>query len=329
MPKHASRNAYDIISIGDATLDNFVKLHEASVNCDINKENCMLCLSYADKIPVERLDHVIGGNAANNAVGASRLGLSAASYTIVGEDKTGEEIKETLEANGVSCEYVEVDKGNASNYSVVLNYQSERTILVYHADRTYKLPKLKASEWTYLTSMGKGWESITDALVGQVKKRGIKLCFNPGTYQMKSGFKTLKPILEVTHVLFVNKEEAARILGNHKNIKSLLNAIHETGVKIAVITDGKNGSFAFDGKEYWNCGITKTESVERTGAGDSFAVGFVSALFHGKEIPEALRWGTMNSASVILKIGPQEGLLTRTKMQNWLQEHSYVKPEKF
>ena len=75
MAKALKKPVYDMISVGDATLDVFVNLIEASVLCNIQKDVCQLCLSYADKIPVESVQRVIGGNAANNAVGSSRLGL--------------------------------------------------------------------------------------------------------------------------------------------------------------------------------------------------------------------------------------------------------------
>ena len=79
----------DIISIGDATLDTFVKINDASVMCTLEKETCMLCLNYADKIPIVRLDQKVAGNAANVAVGASRLGLRSGLYSMIGSDDTG------------------------------------------------------------------------------------------------------------------------------------------------------------------------------------------------------------------------------------------------
>ncbi len=320
---------YDIISIGDATLDNFLKLEDANVACDVNKAHCMLQLNYADKIAVEELHHVIGGNAVNNAVGSSRLGMSPAFYSIVGEDKTGEQIVETVRAEGVSNEYVVLAKGKASNYSVVLNYKSERTILIYHELRTYKLPKLKKAKWVYFTSMGKGWERVSKDLVAYIKKDGAKMAFNPGTHQLKSGLAALKPLLAVTEILFVNKEEAERIVGVHTDLKELLKACCELGPRITVITDGQNGSYVYDRKGFWKCGITPTPVIERTGAGDSFATAFVAAIHLKKDVPTALRWGTMNSASVILKIGPQAGLLNPSGMAKWLAKYSDIVAKPF
>lgn len=324
MPKPQKKSLFDIISIGDATLDVFVVLHEASVLCSLQKDACQLCLSYADKIPVEKVTRLIGGNAANNAVGSSRLGLKSGFYSIVGNDETGRQIIETIKKEKVACDYVHVDKKQESNYSVVLSHKGERTILVYHLDRTYAMPKFKPTTWFYLTSMGKNHWEFHVKLLAHVKKTGAQLAFNPGTHQLKQGLEKLKPLLALTTVLFVNKEEAQKLVGAIADMKELLVALKRVGPKVVVITDGDNGSYAHDGVAFWKCGITDTSVVERTGAGDAFATAFVAAMIHGKNIPEAMQWGTMNSASVITKVGPQPGLLTKTQMQAWLKK--YTKP---
>ncbi len=329
MPKAKSKPVYDMISVGDATLDVFVNLIEASVLCNLQKDVCQLCLSYADKIPVEKVQRVIGGNAANNAVGSSRLGLRAAFYSIVGNDVTGKQILETVRSEGVSTEYVHLDPKQESNYSVVLNYKAERTILVYHIDRKYKLPKLRSTKWIYLTSMGKNHQNLHVELLAHVRKTGTKLGFNPGTHQLKQGLEKLRPLLGVTTVLFVNKEEAKRLVGEIADMKEILMATRHVGPQVVVITDGQKGSYAYDGGEFWKCGITDTPIVERTGAGDAFGTAFLAALQHGKSVPDAMRWGTMNSASVITKVGPQAGLLTKTQMAAWLKRFPNVKPRRF
>ena len=71
--------------------------------------------------------------------------------------------------------------------------------------------------------------------------------------------------------------------------------------------------------------IVPAPVVERTGAGDAFGSGFLAAYMQGKPIEEALRWGTVNSASVLGFIGPQAGLLSPEKMQEWLVRAADVK----
>src|SRR3989344_4504485 len=133
---------FDIIAIGDTTLDVFTELDPANaqIKCNDNGEDCQICLSWADKIPVKKITNVPAvGNAANVAIGASRLGLSSALYTILGDDSIGKESFEVLKAEGVAKDYIVFDKKRGSNYSTVINVNGERTILVYHEERDYEL----------------------------------------------------------------------------------------------------------------------------------------------------------------------------------------------
>lgn len=313
MPKKSS---YDIISIGEAGLDTFLKLHDASLLCSVDKKSCWLCLTYADKIPVEDLHESLGHNACNLSVGAARLGLRPALYTTIGDDDIGKKILERLKAEKVSTEYVAVEKGGTSSTSVVLNYRTERTILIYHAPKKFVLPRLANASWIYLTSLGKGFEKIHRALLAQMKRNGWKLAFNPGDQQLRAGVKALGPTLRACTVLILNKEEAETLIDKSCkiNIKEVLEALHHLGPEIVVITDGPAGAYGFDGHRFLFSKPLPAHVVERTGAGDSFSTGLLSALVHGKKLDEALLWGSANAASVIEYIGPQQGLLTRSKL---------------
>ncbi len=318
----------DIVSVGDATLDTFVKLKDASVMCSLEKDNCMLCLSYADKIPVVRLDQKVAGNALNNAVGSARLGMRTGFYGIVGDDDTAKKIKERMIHEGIDRKYLVVQKGSNSNYSVVLTYGGERTILVYHHPRKYKLPDLDGVKWVYYTSLyAKGANKLSLDLAKFVKKNKVFLAYNPGTYQIREGLRKLRRMFDVTNVLFVNKEEAQAITGDHLKIPQLLKKMKSYVPGRVVITDGGNGSYTYDGEKAYFLPVFPVKPIEKTGAGDAFATGFVAALFHKQPAREAMRWGSANSSSVILKIGPQDGLLHLDEMKKMLTKYKSIQPQ--
>src|SRR5688572_30399901 len=106
---------FDLISVGDATIDNFVQIHDAEVKCNVDKTQCLICVEYGDKIAVDKLTHLVAGNAANNAVGGSRLKLKCAIYVNVGSDPSGKQIKDKLVEEGVSSRYIVVNEGMESN----------------------------------------------------------------------------------------------------------------------------------------------------------------------------------------------------------------------
>ena len=318
----------DIISVGDATLDSFVKLKEASVLCTLEKESCMLCLSFADKIPIVRLDQKVAGNALNNAVGSARLGMATGFYAVLGDDDTAKKIKEKMKREGITMKYLVTQKGSNTNYSVVLNYKDERTILVYHHPRKYNLPDLDGVKWIYYTSLyAKGAGKLNIQLEQFVKKHKVLLAFNPGTHQIKEGLRKLRRMLAITDILFVNKEEAQTILGDHYKIPQLLKKLHAFVARRVVITDGGNGSYTYDGEKAYFLPVFPVKPIEKTGAGDSFATGFVAAIFNKKPAREDKGWGAANSSSVILKIGPQDGLLHKSEMAKMLAKYKAIQPK--
>lgn len=315
---------FDLISIGDCTIDNLLSVPEAEVNCTLHTDRCMICFNYADKIPVETLHIKVAGNAANNAVGSARLGLKTAIYTVLGDDGAGEFIKKKLVKEKVAQNYVQYDPKLRTNTSVVINFKGERTIFVYHAKRGYKLPKLAKTEWIYYTSLGENHAKLNREVVAHVKKHGVKMGYNPGTFQLRAGVEQMKPVLAVCEIIFVNKEEAARIVGPQSDVRHYLMALHKLGPKMVMVTDGPNGSYGFDGKNFWRMGILDTPVVERTGAGDAFATGVVAALRYKKPLGEAMCWGTMNSSSVIMKYGPQDGLLNRADIAKFQKKYKHT-----
>ncbi len=313
----------DLLTIGDATVDVFMTPLESDVVCELDKKECKICFSYGDKIPVKNLEFTIGGNAANNSVGASRLGLKSAIVLTLGGDTVGDLIIERLIKERVDTAFVSRQTASSSNYSTIINYSGERTIFTYHAPRSYEFPvRLPATPWVYLTSMGETFKPFYNHFLEWLKANpSIKLAFNPGTWQMKAGFEGIKEVLSLCHILYVNREEAEKLTNfpdSHGKEKELLTLVSKLGPKISIVTDGPEGSLAFDGQKFLKCGIYPQEVTERTGAGDAFGSGMISALIKGKPLEEALIWGTINSASVVSFVGAQKGLLKETEMQDWL-----------
>ncbi|HBF67282.1 MAG TPA: hypothetical protein DDW36_02550 [Candidatus Magasanikbacteria bacterium] len=310
---------FDFITIGDPTIDTLIAIHDAEIRCELKqKENCVMCIEYGEKLPVDGIEQKTAGNAMNVAIGGARLGLKTAFYGIVGADMRGEVIRRALKKDGVKLKYLVTDKKNNTNASTVISFQGERTILVYHAPRDYRLPRLPKTRWVYYTSVGKNHGQLNNDVIKYVQKIGAKLAYNPGTYQMLAGSASVKKVAALCEIMFVNKQETERIFGDGAGIMQLLHKLHQGGVRIAVITDGVNGSYASDGQQAWHMPMYPYPAKERTGAGDSYATGFVAARAYGVDVPTAMKWGSANSASVVLMVGPQDGLLTKKAIEAWI-----------
>ncbi len=316
---------FDLLSVGDATIDVFMTPTESETLCRLDTKECFIAFSYGEKIPVKNLEFSAGGNAANNAVGTRRLGINSAIVLTLGDDPIGNMIVERLKSEQVNPTYIIQQPGTSSNYSTVINYSGERTILVYHAPRSYEFPvKLPVTPWVYLTSMGESFRPFYNHMAEWLAKNSqVKLAFNPGSWQIRSENGEIAKILSLTYLIFVNREEAEKLTGFGESMgkdRELLVALNKLGPKVCVITDGGNGAFAYDSVngKFLKVGILPVDAYERTGAGDAFGSGFLSALIHGKSLEEALLWGTVNSASVIGYTGPQRGLLKLEEIDEWL-----------
>ena len=316
---------YDFIAIGDITIDAFIRLSEAKVHCKINREDCEICMRFADKIPYEDVFIVPAvGNSPNAAVSAARLGLKSALIADVGNDFFGKQCLQAIKKAKVSKEYICVHDKMKTNYHYVLWYEDDRTILVKHQSYPRSLPAIVAPKWIYLSSLGKDSEEFHKMIEQYLMQNSeVKLAFQPGTFQIKIGLEKLKGIYARTEVFIVNKEEAEKILekSNGSDIKDLLAGLYGLGPKIVVITDGPSGAYASDGKQAWfmKSYPDPKPPYERTGAGDAFSSTFVVALAMGKPIEEALRWAPINAMSVVQQVGAQAGLLTQEKILEYLK----------
>lgn len=319
---------FDLISIGDSVIDTFVPLTEAEVLDKDGKP--LLAMPYGIKVPVEQSQSVVGGNASNNAIGSSRLGLNTAIYTNVGkkdDDEADDRIKNKLKKEGVDIRYVIEAEDLPSGHHIVLSFKGERTILIHHQPWKYKLPDLEKSKWVYFTSLSESYleSNIVEQVVNYLQRSGAKLAFQPGTFQIKSGLKKNAKLLSASEVLIFNLEEAKLLLGTDEvDVKKLLEKIRDLGPKYVVITDGRKGSYGFDGQTFFQIGLFPGEAVEATGAGDAYATGLVAGLIHGESLEESMRWGGANGASVVEQVGSTAGLLTHSQLQEKLKENSKI-----
>ena len=317
----------DFLALGDLTTDTFIDLDDVRIDKepdpgDLGQDE--ICFRFGDKIEFEKAVTVRSvGNSPNAAVSAHRLELNTALNTNIGDDENGQRCLDTLKEEGLSTEFVNVHEGKRTNHHYVLQYNAERTILVKHHEYPYALPDFDDNpQWIYLSSLGEASLEHHHEIAEFVKNSETKLAFQPGTFQMKLGYDELQDVYEACDLFFCNKEEAQLILETDENdVKELLKEMYSRGPSIAVLTDGPNGAYAYDGENGWRMPMYPDPKppIDRTGAGDAFSSTFTSAIAEGNDIPTALSWGPINSMSVVQGIGAQEGLLSREKLMMYLE----------
>ena len=328
----------EVLCVGDVVTDAFIKLFDDEAHVYENDHGKWIAMQYGSKIPFDHVEQKIAvGNAPNAAVSFARLGVQSGLESNVGGDSAGRDIIDKLHRENVDTRLVRINPDKASNYHYVLWYKEERTILIKHEEYEYHWPKLKPKEvpqWIYFSSISEKAIDFHDELADWLDENpGVKMAFQPGTFQMKAGVERLKRIYQHTEVLILNREEAVDVSGgSYDDIHDLMNRFHSYGCKIVVITDGPDGAYASDGQNRLKMPLYPDPEPpkERTGAGDAFASTFVAALIKGNNLEGAMQWAPINSMNVVQHVGAQDGLLDQSRLEEFL-EHSpeWYRPEPF
>lgn len=343
---------YDIVSIGGLTYDLFAKAHASKVMQIKTAEglSAELLLPYGGKMNIDEVHETLGGGANNTSIAFARMGLKAACCGLVGDDLWGKSVRANLMNEGVKDELLSFTEDEKTSFSIILNsFEGERTVLNYpganhlFTAEFFPLAKIMQTQWIFLNHLSGEANSLVDKVdLILEKKPEICLAWNPGGVQLRKGCKEYASILKKTKVIFLNKEEAELFTGkkSQQRVQKILNysgkeevkelnlmdeafqVLHDLGVKIVVITDGRNGAQASDGKEIFYYPVLNQKRVDTLGAGDSFASGFVTALFLQKSLQTALKFGTMNATSVVNHYGAQKGLLTYSEIKDQVSKAS-------
>ena len=301
---------YDIITIGSATIDLFIKTEG-----EIRKhhDHLDICYHLGNKLLVKDLIFSTGGGGTNTAVAFSRLGLRTAFIGVVGADDNGEIILRELEKERVN--FLGKVKPGKTGFSIILPGREDRTILAYKGvNNSLELndiyPEVFKTSWIYVSTMlGKSMHTIQNLLFW-AKKKQIKVALNLSEYLSKKGLKNLSPILKNISILILNKEEA-KLLTKKSNIRQMFHSISKHTNAIVVITDSFNPIHAFDGRYMYKKTVKDIVPTDKTGAGDAFGSGFVYGIINGKDIETSLQYGHKQSLAVMKEIGAKNRLLKK------------------
>jgi len=326
---------YDIITIGGATRDiTFLtdkgKVIETPENLT---EQSLLAFEYGAKIKSEEVFFNFGGGACNTAATFAKIGLNVAVNCKVGKDDDGEAMIKNLKKLEINTDLIQIDENKKTGFSlVVVNKKGgDRVIFVYKGASDFlkiKKESIGKTKWIYLTSLAGNWKEDLEEINKAVKENKIKLAWNPGATQIAAGKKELKKFLENTEMLIVNKDEAIELIQSDESVKLDYNEINDIatlskiiknwGPEIVVITDGPDGAYVSDENNILYSPPTSNAKVDSTGAGDSFGSALVGGYILTGDLETALKYGIINSGSVVSEYGAQNGILDKSEVEKKL-----------
>jgi len=278
--------AKSIIGIGNALMDIVVKLTDDTIlkNNNLPKGSMTLVdapTSLSINFQTEGFEKILapGGSVANTVDGLAHLGANAAFIGKVGNDELGRSYHDGLEQIGAKP--ILFNSANATGVAMALvTPDSERTFGTYLGAAIELSPDDLSSELFsgYDIAYIEGYLVQNHDLVRKAailaKEAGLTIALDLASYNVvEANLDFLKEILkEYVDIIFANEEESKAFTG-----KSPLEAVKElAGIcKIAVVKVGSQGSLIGCGNELIEVGVTGTNCVDTTGAGDLYAAGFL------------------------------------------------------
>ena len=319
---------YDIITFGSAAQD----IHLRSKAFKILKDEkdfitgSGICLPLGSKIDIEDIIFASGGGGTNTAATFALQGFKTAFCGAIGADLSGLEIVRELKHLGIDTKFVVKKKGKHTNQSIIIsNAGEDRTILVYRGasdildGKDIQWKKMKKAKWFYLAPLAGSLCDTFEDIVNFAYENKIKVAVNPSEQQLSLPSDKLKNIFQKVDILFLNQEEASFLTKiPFEEEKEIFKKIDEICPGIAVMTRGGDGVVVSDGKfTYSALPDSSREIVDTTGAGDSFASGFLSDYIrYDGDIEKAIQLGLANSTANLSIIGAKTGILGKDSQFN-------------
>jgi sugar/nucleoside kinase (ribokinase family) len=241
----------------------------------------------AIETPFGKSDRIIGGAATYIALSASNFITPIKQISIVGGDFPQEEM-DFLASRGVQLEGVEVKKDQKSffwsgKYHLDMNERDTLdTQLNVLADFKPVVPD--SYQDCEFVMLGNLVPAIQHSVLKQMKTRPKLVVMDTMNFWMETAMPDLEEVLKHVDVLLVNDSEARQLSAQYSLVKAA-KEILKMGPKYLVVKKGEHGALLFHGDQVFVAPALPLEDIfDPTGAGDTFAGGFMGHIAKTKDI---------------------------------------------
>jgi sugar/nucleoside kinase (ribokinase family) len=296
-----------VLCIGDVMLDVVTKIEV--MPSEIN---------YGSDTPAKISTHG-GGAAGNVAAWLTRTDARATIVGHVGNDAAGSALVNEFDALGVQHHNLAVDNGHSGVVVVLVDPTGERTMFPDNGANSGlhigDLPELEGFNAVYISGYSPlDPSSLTGVkeMIAKIRSAGITIYFDPASVggMKEVAIEEVKSWLPMMDVLLLNEEEAIYLSGD-SNIEIALDYLL-TQCQTVVIKRGSQGAIGKSrGGDSVSVPAIPTTVVDTTGAGDSFAAGFISYFATKKDLARALMAGAEVAAHCVAIVGARPRVGTK------------------
>ncbi|MGG0462928.1 ribokinase [Priestia aryabhattai] len=262
----------------------------------------------------ESFKTVPGGKGANQAVAAARLGANVSMIGCVGEDHYGKAILENFKSNGVSVENMKPVTDSDSGTAHIILAEGDNSIVVVKGANDYITPdyvekaKEKIKEADIVLIQQEIPEETVEYVAQLCQELKVPLLLNPAPA------RPLKAeVIEQVSYITPNEHEAELLFeGKEKEevLKQYPNKLF--------ITEGKQGVRYFNGEKEVLVPSYQVETIDTTGAGDTFNAALAVALAEGMGFEKGIQFANRAASLSVTKFGAQGGMPTRKEVEESL-----------
>ena len=304
---------YDIICVGMALVDSIIK------GFDPNPVSASGYRAVSDTLSV-------GGEAVNEAIAASKLGMRTAILCALGQDGAGALVKAELEKAGVDTRLI-IDEPATPVTTMFVEEDGTRRSITNEAHRYNFHPEKYAFGFrnTGAIILGSLFRAPFDApdiiysVVSAAHDAGSVIIADTKLPNFrKLGLADLAASLPMIDFITPNEDEAGYFTGK-KDPEEMADVFLNFGVRNVIIKLGGKGCLLKNRKGTIRLPAYRIDAADATGAGDNFVAGFASEILRGSGIREALQFGNACGAICATAVGAGTALKDRKQVQDWME----------
>lgn len=287
-----------------------------------------------DLADVTQFNRQIAGAELNVAIGLSRLGFNVGWVSRVGDDAFGRFTLKQLEKEKIDARHVTIDKGYPTGFQLkskvtdgsdpCVEYFRKRSAASHLSIADFNPQFFGMARHLHLSGVCAALSDSSLELLNYTAKKmremGKTISFDPNLrpvlWSSEQRMQEQLNALAFTADWVLPGLKEGQILTGKQTLQGIADFYLEQGVKAVIIKTGTDGAWfkTADGQQATVPACKVENVVDTVGAGDGFAVGFISALLEGKPIERAVLRGNKIGSLVVQTIGDSEGLPTRLEL---------------
>ncbi|TFE30613.1 carbohydrate kinase family protein [Cohnella luojiensis] len=290
---------FDAVVIGDANIDLVV------VGCNQVPQP-------GQEVFVDNMMMHVGGGAALFSVSLAKLGVRVAFNGVLGDDGYGQYIRESFTKYGIDTRMIQTSKLHNTGISIAFNPDTDRSFITYAGSNAelqvdqLDLDLVAQGRHVHVTGyMGRRNHDQYMTLARALKEKGVTLSSDVGWDDSGEWDKGIFELMKLFDVFLMNETEALHYTGM-VNVEDSLRYMGEYCGHV-VVKLGAEGAMAMKDGIITRLPGYSVETVDTTGAGDSFNAGYLFGFLSGMDVKASLSYGNACGALSVTAFGGSTG----------------------